>query len=41
MGSDRITGLAVMSVHTYSPVNWEEILEDFVTSEKRLSGFGV
>jgi len=41
MESDCLTGLALMSVHTNRPVNKEEILEDFVTSEKRRSDFGV
>jgi len=30
-----------MSVHTNRPVNNEEILEDFVASERRRSDFGV
>ena len=33
MESDRLTGLALMSVHTNRPVNREKILEDFVASE--------
>ena len=41
MESDRLTGLALMSVHTNRPVNKEKILEDFVASERRRSDFGV
>ena len=34
---NRLTGLALMSVHTKRPVNKEEILEDFVASQRRRS----
>jgi len=38
---NRLTGLALMSVHTNRPTNKEEIIEDFVAIQGCRSDFGV